>query len=229
MGYLNKETITVDAILTKKGRELLALGRSAFQITQFSVGDDEVDYTLYDPAHPLGTEYYGATIENMPIVEASPNETQNLRYKLVSLESGLNTVPRLTLGGIDALFFDAGLGGSTTLSPVTKVGSRTSELDGPEFGYTLTIFNTEAVSIAGVPISGQPSIQPSRPGKRIGQQGATTGTGAGTFDTALVVTGTSFTIVPRDVDTEVQTQITITGNQSGATITIPVTVVPSTE
>ena len=228
MGYLNKETITVDAILTKKGRELLALGRSAFQISQFAVADDEIDYTLYDPAHPLGTEYYGATIENMPIVEASTNETQNLRYKLVSLESGLNTVPRLTLGGIDALFFDAGLGGSTTLNPVTKVGSRTSELDGPEFGYTLTLFNTDAVSVAGVPIPGQTTTQPTRPGQRIGQQGRT-GTGSGVTDTALVVTGTSFTIVPRDVDTEVQTQITITGNQSGATITIPVTVIPSTE
>jgi hypothetical protein len=68
MGYLNKASVTVDAILTKKGRELLAQGRSAFNITQFAVADDEIDYSLYDPAHPLGTEYYGSAIENMPIV-----------------------------------------------------------------------------------------------------------------------------------------------------------------
>ena len=68
MGYLNKETVTVDAILTKKGRQLLAEGQSAFRITQFAVADDEIDYGLYDPAHPLGTEYYGASIENMPLV-----------------------------------------------------------------------------------------------------------------------------------------------------------------
>ena len=76
MGYLNSAEVTVDAILTKKGRELLARGRSAFVITKFAVADDEIDYGLYNPAHPLGTEYYGNAIENLPIVEASPDETQ---------------------------------------------------------------------------------------------------------------------------------------------------------
>ncbi len=60
MGYLNNSTITVDAILTKKGRELLARGRDEFKITQFALADDEVDYDLYNPDHPLGTAYYGA-------------------------------------------------------------------------------------------------------------------------------------------------------------------------
>jgi hypothetical protein len=246
MGYLNKETVTVDAILTRKGRELLALGRSAFQITQFAVADDEIDYGLYDPAHPLGTEYYGSAIENMPIVEASPDETQNLRYKLVSLSSGLNVVPRISLGGIDALSFDAGLGGSTVISPVTKVGSRTSELDGPEFGYTLTLYNLNALSISATPIIGQVTTQiidesstttgTTQPGLRTGQvrrgiSNTTTTTTTSTSGTSTTVTliGTGFTIVPRDVDTIVETQLTITGNQSGATITIPVTVIPSTE
>jgi hypothetical protein len=228
MGYLNKETITVDAILTRKGRELLAQGRSAFQITQFSVADDEIDYGLWDPAHPLGTEYYGSAIENMPIVEASPDETQNLRYKLVSLDSGLNVVPRITLGGISALSFDAGLGGSSVITPVTKVGSRTSELDGPEFGYTITLANVNAVSISATPLSGQVTTTVTQPGTRTGQRNRT-GTSTAAIDTALVLVGTSFTVIPKDVDTIIETTITITGNQSGATITIPVTVTPSTE
>jgi hypothetical protein len=228
MGYLNKETITVDAILTRKGREFLAQGRSAFQITQFSVADDEIDYGLWDPAHPLGTEYYGAAIENMPIVEASPDETQNLRYKLVSLDSGLNVVPRITLGGTSALSFDAGLGGSSVITPVTKVGSRTSELDGPEFGYTITLANVNAVSISATPLSGQVTTTVTQPGVRTGQRNRT-GTSTATIDTALVLVGTSFTIIPKDVDTLIETTITITGNQSGATVTIPVTVTPSTE
>ena len=46
MGYLNNSTITVDAILTKKGRELLSKGQSQFNITQYAVADDEVDYSL---------------------------------------------------------------------------------------------------------------------------------------------------------------------------------------
>jgi hypothetical protein len=228
MGYLNKETITVDAILTRKGRELLAQGRSAFQITQFAVADDEIDYNLWDPAHPLGTEYYGSAIENMPIVEASPDETQNLRYKLVSLDSGLNVVPRIALGGISSLQFDAGLGGSSVISPVTKVGSRTSELDGPEFGYTITLANVNAVSISATPLSGQVTTTVTQPGVRTGQRNRT-GTSNTSIDTALVLVGTSFTIIPKDVDTLIETTITITGNQSGATITIPVTVTPSTE
>jgi hypothetical protein len=214
MGYLNKETITVDAILTRKGRELLALGRSAFQITQFAVADDEIDYNLWNPAHPLGTEYYGSAIENMPIVEASPDETQNLRYKLVSLASGLNVLPRIIIGAIAALQFDAAGFGPVTITPRTTVGSRQSELDGPEFGYTVTLANVNAATISATPVSGR-----SQTASAITQVGST----------ALVLVGTSFTITPKEVDTEIITTITFTGNQSGATITIPVTVIPSAE
>ena len=53
MGYLDNSTITVDAILTKKGRELLARGRNEFQISQFALADDEVDYDLYNSEHPF--------------------------------------------------------------------------------------------------------------------------------------------------------------------------------
>jgi len=57
MGYLNKATITVDAILTNRGRELLAQsGRGALTITKFSIADDEIDYGLYNVAHPEGSE-----------------------------------------------------------------------------------------------------------------------------------------------------------------------------
>lgn len=88
MGYLNKATITVDAILTNRGRELLAQGgRNAFNITKFAIADDEVDYGLYNVAHPEGSEYYGAIIENMPVLEATPDEQQIMRYKLVTLNS----------------------------------------------------------------------------------------------------------------------------------------------
>jgi hypothetical protein len=88
MGYLNKATITVDAILTNRGRELLAQGgRASFNITKFAIADDEVDYGLYNVAHPEGSEYYGSIIENMPVLEATPDEQQIMRYKLVTLNS----------------------------------------------------------------------------------------------------------------------------------------------
>ena len=79
MGYLNNQIVTVDAILTKKGRELLARGNGSFNITQFALGDDEIDYTMYNPNHPSGSAYYGEAIENMTLLEAFPDETQTLK------------------------------------------------------------------------------------------------------------------------------------------------------
>ena len=215
MGYLNKETVTVDAILTKKGRELLSQGRSAFEITQFAIADDEIDYGLYDPAHPLGTEYYARTMEEMPIVEASPDETQNFRYKLVTLERGnlgINTIPTITVGGISSLVFIAGSGDRATIEPFTDGVPGGSTLDGPDSGYTAVLLNRDAATITAVPVTGQTA----------------TPTFTNTFSgTAKVIRGTSFTIVPNDVDTVIQTQLIITGNESGATRTIPITVNPS--
>ncbi len=97
MGYLDNTSITVDAILTKKGRELLAKGRSQFKITQFALADDEVDYDLWNPAHPLGSDYYGVVIESMPVTEAVPDETQSMKYKLITLPKGTNAIPYVTV------------------------------------------------------------------------------------------------------------------------------------
>ena len=98
MGYLNNTTVTVDAILTKKGRELLARNDGSFRITQFSLADDEIDYTLYNPNHPSGSTFYGEAIENMPILEAFPDETQTMKYKLLTLPRGTAKLPVLELG-----------------------------------------------------------------------------------------------------------------------------------
>ena len=69
MGYLDNTSITVDAILTKKGRELLARNDGSFRITQFALGDDEIDYTLFNENHPNGTQYAAEAIENMPLLK----------------------------------------------------------------------------------------------------------------------------------------------------------------
>ena len=98
MGYLNNSVITVDAILTKKGRELLARNDGSFQITQFALSDDEIDYTLYNPIHPSGSAYYGEAIDNMPLLEAFPDEQQIMKYKLATLPRGTAKLPVLDLG-----------------------------------------------------------------------------------------------------------------------------------
>ena len=53
MGFLDNTSITVDAVLTKKGRELLAKGQNQFNITKFALADDDVDYRLWDVTHPM--------------------------------------------------------------------------------------------------------------------------------------------------------------------------------
>ena len=98
MGYLNNQVVTVDAILTKKGRELLAKGDGSFKITQFALADDEIDYTLYNPTHPSGSAFYGEAIENMPLMEAFPDEGQIMKYKLTTLPRGTAKMPILSIG-----------------------------------------------------------------------------------------------------------------------------------
>ena len=97
MGYLNNQVVTIDAILTKKGRELLARGDGSFNITQFALADDEIDYTMYNPTHPSGAAYYGEAIENMPLMEAFPDETQIMKYKLATLPRGTAKMPILDM------------------------------------------------------------------------------------------------------------------------------------
>jgi hypothetical protein len=210
MGYLNKATVTVDAILTKKGRELLAKGRSAFNITQFAVADDEIDYGLYDPAHPLGTEYYGSAIENMPIVEASPDETQNLRYKLVTLSRGTNLIPTIQTGISSVI-----LTYNNTQNPVTTITPTTSQgLNALPFGYTAILYDREAAILTSNGLPGTATV-PVFIGDSVSQN-------------AVVVRGTTFTISPKDVTTVTQTQLVIIGNQTGASVTIPITISPAT-
>ena len=98
MGYLNNSIVTIDAILTNKGRELLARGDGSFKITQFALADDEIDYTLYNPTHPSGSAFYGQALENMPLLEAFPETTQNLKYKLTTLPRGTAKMPVLDAG-----------------------------------------------------------------------------------------------------------------------------------
>ena len=97
MGVLDNTTITVDAILTKKGRELLAKGESQFKITKFALADDEVDYGLYDVTHPNGTNFYGTAIENMNLLEAVPNEEVSVKYFLTTgtTETGTNVAVKI--------------------------------------------------------------------------------------------------------------------------------------
>ena len=128
MGFLDNTTITVDAILTKKGRELLARGQNEFRITKFALADDEIDYNLYDTSHPNGSNFYGAVIENMPVLEAFVDENQLMRYKLTTLPKETAKLPILELSNI--YFYAPGLH-----RPIHLNKKR------PQESYTFTLFN----------------------------------------------------------------------------------------
>ena len=95
MGYLNNSTRVLDAILTKKGREILSSGGD-FTVTKFALGDDEVDYALWDTTHTRGTDYYGAVIDNLPALEPFNDPSEIMKYKLVTRTEGTRAMHQLT-------------------------------------------------------------------------------------------------------------------------------------
>ena len=101
MGYLDNSSITVDAVLTKKGREILKNGGD-LNITSFTLSDTGVDYTLWNPSHPSGSAFYGEGIENLPMSEASVHAEYNLRNRLISLNQNTVAVPAIALGNLDS-------------------------------------------------------------------------------------------------------------------------------
>ena len=115
MGYLDNNSITVDAILTKRGRELLSRNDGSFNITQFALGDDEIDYSLFNESHPNGTQYSAEAIENMPLIEAIPNGTLSMNSKLITLTRGANAIPYIgTISSVTLV-----QGDDDTISPTT--------------------------------------------------------------------------------------------------------------
>lgn len=146
MAYLDQSTILVDAILTRKGREVLSSGTGNFAVTKFALGDDEIDYSLWAPNHSLGANYYGEAIENLPILEASPDESIALRSKLVTKPIGTIYIQKIT---VNPSTFSLTYQSSVDLTPSTT-NPALSET------YTAVLSNTAAFTITS--ISGDSSI-----------------------------------------------------------------------
>ena len=215
MAILNPTVVTVDAILTTKGRELLARNDGSFQITQFSLADDEVDYTLYNPNQPSGSAFYGEAIEAMPVIQAFPNDTQIMRYKLVTLPRGTSRLPVVSIGYNTITLKQ---GASLTITPQTlNYLGATSTFEAN--GYVATIADIRLLSsFQGTGITTT----------TVGQPGLNTTTGAVLSKSEI---GTSFTLTGTTVNTlfgtsltTLSTTITVIGRDSGARITIPVNI-----
>jgi hypothetical protein len=89
MAFLdNSGDIILDAVLTDIGRKRMSEG--TFRITQFALGDDEIDYRLYNKDHPSGSAYYDLEILQTPVLEAFATSNANINYGLASFNGNLN-------------------------------------------------------------------------------------------------------------------------------------------
>ena len=216
MGYLNNSVVTVDAILTKKGRELLARGDGSFKITQFALSDDEIDYTLYNTTHPSGSAFYGEAIENMPLLEAFPDENQIMKYKLSTLPRGTSKLPLLE-AGYSAIRIKQGASLAITPQTLNYLGATSTFEAG---GYTATIADVRVLSnYTGVGINTEEA-------ERLNST-TTIGTNVSktVIGTSINLTATSINTLFGTSRTQLQTTIQIVGRDSGARVTIPVTII----
>ena len=216
MGFLDNTSITVDAILTKKGRELLARGQNEFKITKFALADDEVDYNLYDTAHPNGSNFYAAVIENMPLLEAFVDENQLMRYKLTTLPKETNKLPILELPSPSLTFNGAGI--TQAVTPNTR--------NAPNETYTFTLFNADVANMSLTGGGGGRRLPNGRLDQDFINAGATTPVFMNEAERkrSISVVGKSVRVISRSLTTLTNTHLSVTGNSSGAQFTVAISV-----
>ena len=205
MGYLDNTSITVDAILTKRGRELLSQGGlGAFNITQFALGDDEIDYTLFNEDHPNGSQFAGEAIENMALIEAIPDENNIMIHRLITLNQGTSKLPLLTVknGGKITL----NLGGNETIQPATLNFNDVASQVEPS-GYLFTIADRRLLSNFG----GDSQVITSA-------RSAFSQTISGNSVNIVALNSTSLF----GNNTKLLTTLTVEGRDTGARVTIPI-------
>mgnify|MGYP003639105526 CR=1 FL=1 len=220
MGYLNNQVVTVDAILTKKGRQLLAQNDGSFRITQFALADDEIDYTLYNPLNQKGSSFYGEAIANMPLLEAFPDDSQIMKYKIATLPRGTAVLPVLDLG-FSAITLKQGASLALTPQTLNYLGNATAF---ETSGYSATISDVRTMAtFNGVGIQTTAATT----------QNASSTTTLGTNVSSTVI-GSQINLRATTVNTLfgsnsiLSTTLTVVGLDSGARLTIPVTITQTT-
>jgi hypothetical protein len=213
MAYLSNTSVVVDAILTNTGRQLLSQNDGSFQITQFSLSDDEVDYTLYNPNHPSGSAFYGEAIQNMPIIQAFPQSQEIMKYKLITLPRGTAALPVISIG-YSSITLAQGSSISITPQTLNYLGATsTFEQD----GYTATIGDvrvTAAFNGVGINTTNATALN-------------ATGTATVGTNVSKTVIGTTINITATTVNTlfgsntTLYTTLTVVGNDSGARLFVP--------
>ena len=207
MAYLDNNTITINAVLTKKGREVLAK-TGGLNITAFALADDEIDYSQYNPTHPKGSSYYDVAIRNTPVMEPITDESQIMKYKLVTLNEGVSSVPTISVAQ-STISVDRDYSGEILIAPSTNPTYNVT------LGYTAILSNK---SVGTLVVTETNSLDSTS---------ATIPTFAGDLgtQTSQAVVGNKFRFIPNaTLNKTTTTNITIVGNESGGNTSILVTI-----
>lgn len=86
MGFLdNSGDIILDAVLTDTGRMRLAKGDGSFKIVKFALGDDEINYEIYNKDDSRGSAYYDLEVLQTPVLEAFTDNAASMKSRLISI------------------------------------------------------------------------------------------------------------------------------------------------
>jgi hypothetical protein len=207
MAYLDNSTITVDAILTQKGRQLMAQNGN-LNIQSFALADDEIDYTLYNPNNPNGSAFYDIALRNTPIFEPLTDETQIMKHKLVTLNQGVTSIPVISISQ-DKILITSTYTGDIIINPSTNPAYDLQD------GYTVILGNKNVGLLIVQQTNAVNSVSNTVPSFASNINIAS----------AQVVVGTSFRFVPNSgLSQTTTTNLTVIGNDSGASTSIEVTV-----
>ena len=220
MGFINNTSYILNAVLTKKGKEYLSKSDSKFNITKFALADDEIDYTLWDTAHPKGTNYYGAVLESTPMIEPCVDPEVIMKYKLFTMPVGTKALPYIS---------------NVTPPALTGTSALVTEYNGdnnPQWTYNDHVINPTTVGADGVFSGEKYSFLV------LNQNVVDVGTGIGgnvNFNIGAVyneesgrlskkVISRTVTLRTQQITFNRETSIIITGQMSGAIYVLPVLV-----
>jgi hypothetical protein len=220
MGHLDANERVIEAKLTELGRRRLAEG-DGLNVTQFALADDEVDYELW--RQNLPTEDAGAVIENLPTYEAFVDETQSMRYKLITLEEGLDSVPTVRLPqAVTQVDLDDN-NPDITFSPNTELQTGPNNFEDTgldeELGYTAILEDSTYVNLTAT------TSPPETEGTVPALYGQKQRVEASNVATAV---GTEFELdrVAQNLSTQETADLTIVGNETGLSVETTITVIP---
>lgn len=192
----------------------MARNDGSFKITQFALSDDEIDYTLYNPTHVSGSNFYGEAITNLPLLEAFSDESQIMKYKLVTLPRGTAKMPVISLGYTSIVLKQ---GAQLAITPQT-LNYLSKDQTFETGGYIATISDIRLLSsFEGIGINTEASAYSNR-NQTLGS------------NVSKTVIGTQINLKATTINTlfggqsSLTTTLTVIGVDSGARITIPLTI-----